>query len=88
MIDFVKLLTPEKQKEIAERDEYFRQKLIEFRSMTVDNFVCSAKYFMSQMQAPKKYKPGEPVYDSTFWYLIIPELFRRLDIKENTEDTS
>ena len=83
MVDFMKFLSPERQKEIAEINQFYEKRLIEFRNMTNQNLISSTKYFCSQMQSPSKYTPGVPVYDSTFWHIILPELLRRLEKDEN-----
>jgi hypothetical protein len=79
MVDFRKCLSPEKQKQMAQVDEFYEGRLIAFRNMKTTNLLSTAKYYMTQMKDPYKYKPGEPVYDSVFWHLIIPEMMRRLE---------
>ena len=76
---FKSLLSEEARLQMAEQDEYFRNRLIEFRNLSVENLITTAKYYLTQMEAPSKYNSNAPVYDAVFYHLIIPELFRRLD---------
>ena len=78
MVDFRRCLSLERQKQIAQQDEFYEQRLIEFRNMRTENLLATAKYYMTQMKEPWKYDPKAPVYDAVFWHLIIPEMMRRL----------
>jgi hypothetical protein len=78
MVNFKKLISKEAQHRIAQRDEYYQKRLVEFRNLSKENLVASTKYYLTQMQAPKHWNPGDPVYDAVFYYIIIPELLRRL----------
>lgn len=49
-----------------------------FAAMTDSNLVSSAKYWMQHCVAPERIEPDRPVYDSTFWHIIVPELLKRL----------
>lgn len=71
-------LTPEQRKRLEESMEFMQAREFEYRNMNNDNLIASAKYCMSQMQAPYKHPPGPPVYDSVFYHIIVPELLRRL----------
>lgn len=50
-----------------------------FANLSDDDLVASARFWMAHCEAPRRHKPGEPVYDSTFWHIIVPELLRRLE---------
>lgn len=50
-----------------------------FASMDDASLVASAKFWMAHCSAPKQIAPEEPIYDSTFWHAIAPELIRRLE---------
>lgn len=52
-----------------------------FASMDDDSLVASAKFWMAHCDAPKRIGPEEPVYDSTFWHAIVPEMIKRLERK-------
>ena len=80
--EFRKLFTPEKQKLLAELDEYYEKRLIEYRNMETGNLIATTKYFISQMEMYKKHQDYKPTYDATFFLLILPELIRRLKEKE------
>ncbi|HUX80269.1 MAG TPA: hypothetical protein VMW10_11100 [Alphaproteobacteria bacterium] len=79
MVDFFKLLTPKRQEEIAAGNEFYAERLEMFKALDTKNLITSTKYYVSQMDTPRKYKPGVPVYDATFWHIILPELLRRLE---------
>lgn len=49
-----------------------------FANMGDANLAASAQFWMQHCDAPKRIEPGQPVYDSTFWHAIIPEMIRRL----------
>ncbi len=49
-----------------------------FANMTDANLAASAEFWMQHCDQPKRIAPGEPVYDSTFWHAIVPEMIRRL----------
>lgn len=78
MVDFIKLLSPEQQTKLAELDEYYEKRLIEYRNMTNENLIVTVKYYMTQMEQPKKHKDYKPTYDSAFWLILLPEIIRRL----------
>ncbi len=77
-MEFTKLLPPEKQRQLAELNEYYEGKLIQFRNMDTKNLVVTVKYFMTQMKQPKRHKDYDPTYDATFWLILLPEMIRRL----------
>ena len=78
MVDLKKCLSPERQKQIAEQDEFYEQRLIEFRNMKTENLLVTIKYYMAQMKEPWKHDPKAPVYDAVFLHLVVPEMMRRL----------
>lgn len=49
-----------------------------FANMRDADLAASASFWMSHCEAPKRIEPGQPVYDSTFWHAIVPEMIRRL----------
>lgn len=63
---------------IAAREEEARKKAV-FANLSDADLVASAKFWMQHCVAPKRVAPNEPVYDSTFWHVIVPELLRRVD---------
>jgi hypothetical protein len=77
-MNFRRLLSSKRQKEIAEQDEVYEEKFIVFRSMNSQNLASTLEFYTSNMSVPWKYEPGCPVYDATFWHIIIPEVLRRL----------
>lgn len=56
----------------------FEQKKAVFANLSDEHLVASAKFWMQHCDAPKKFNPDAPVYDSTVWHIILPELLRRL----------
>lgn len=49
-----------------------------FANLSDGDLAASAKFWMQHCDAPKQIEPGAPVYDSTFWHAIAPEMIRRL----------
>jgi hypothetical protein len=62
---------------VAARGEQDRQKAV-FANLNDSDLADSAKFWMQHCVTPKQVEPGQPVYDSTFWHIIVPELLRRL----------
>lgn len=60
----------------ARADEEQRKAV--FANLDNADLVASAKFWMQHCEAPQRFPAGEPVYDSTFWHVIIPELLRRV----------
>lgn len=74
-------LTPEAELELAVAREYELTQKQTFKSLTDESLIVSAKFWMVHCQMPKRIAPEEPIYDSTMWHAIIPELIRRLEEK-------
>ena len=49
-----------------------------FVNLSDADLATSAKFWMQHCVRPREVEPGTPVYDSTFWHIIIPEMIRRL----------
>jgi hypothetical protein len=49
-----------------------------FTNLSDKDLALSAKFWMQHCVTPKRVKAGTPVYDSTFWHIIVPEMIRRL----------
>lgn len=60
----------------ARADEAARRAV--FANLDNADLVASARFWMQHCQAPLRFNPTEPVYDATFWHVILPELLRRL----------
>ncbi len=82
-MNFRQYLSPEAQRRMAEADGHYEYELIKFRNMNTENLISSTKYYTGQMKEPWKHEFNRPTYDSVFWYVILPELLRRL--KEGTK---
>ena len=63
------------------REAEASQKAI-FANMRDGDLAASARFWMAHCKAPKQIEPGRPVYDSTFWHAIVPEMIRRLAEKD------
>lgn len=72
-------LPPEAEAEYQRLREYADSQKQLFAGMSDGNLAASAKFWMQHCQAPKQMKPEEPIYDSTFWHAIVPELIKRLE---------
>jgi hypothetical protein len=51
----------------------------QFANLSDKDLATSAKFWLAHCRAPKLIEPGVPVYDSTFWHAIVPEMIRRLE---------
>jgi cell wall assembly regulator SMI1 len=71
-------LPPEVEEALAKARRQEQSYKVAFANMTDENLVASAKFWMQHCNAPSAVKPDEPVYDATFWHVIIPEMLRRL----------
>ena len=49
-----------------------------FATLDDADLAASAQFWMQHCDAPTRIEPGRPVYDSTFWHVIAPEMIRRL----------
>ena len=78
------MLSEEVRKQYAETEYYYAEKRKEAEDLTDASLLSTIKYYLSNMQAPRKHKPEEPVYDSTFWYTLLPELLKRF--REKTKE--
>jgi hypothetical protein len=78
-IDFRKLLKPETQQKMADADEHYARDLFKFRNLSDKNLVATARYYLSQMKEPWKYEFSTPTYDAAFYYIVVPELLRRIE---------
>ena len=66
------------QEKIAEtRAEYAKRHAV-FTTLSNADLAASAEFWMQHCRGPKHIEPGIPVYDSTFWHIIVPEMIRRL----------
>ena len=51
-----------------------------FANLNDGDLVASAKFWMRHCDAPKRFPSAdEPIYDATFWHIIVPELLKRLE---------
>jgi hypothetical protein len=65
------------EKYVAARGEQMRQRAV-FANLSDGDLAASAEFWRQHCGAPRQVEPGVPVYDSTFWHIIVPELIRRL----------
>lgn len=77
-MSFKKVLTEKQRKKLAAKNEAYAKQCAWAKQLTNANLVRSLKYSLSQMCAPSRFEPGEPIYDATVWYVLIPELLKRL----------
>jgi len=81
-MNFKKLLSSEARQRMKEADIYYANRCSEIKSLTNKNLIVTVKHYLSQMEAPSKYKPNDPIYDAVFYYIIVPELLERLNGKD------
>ena len=71
-------LSPELEAKIrACREAHDNHKAV-FNNLSDVELAASAQFWMQHCVAPRQVEPGTPVYDSTFWHIIVPEMIRRL----------
>lgn len=58
-----------------------------FANLSNSDLAASAKFFMAHCGSPKRFVPDEPIYDATFWYVIVPEILRRLSPDRKADET-
>lgn len=61
----------------AARDAEASYKAV-FANLNDTDLAASAEFWRQHCDAPRRIEPGQPVYDSTFWHAIVPEMIRRL----------
>lgn len=66
----------ERLRVMQERDERMESVV---RELSNEDLVATVKFWMAHCDAPKRAQPGQPVYDSTMWHIMLPELLRRLN---------
>lgn len=71
-------LSPEIQERMAKVARYTNEQRAIFSALTNDQLADTAKFWMQHCDAPARIDPNCPVYDSTFWHAIVPEMIRRL----------
>lgn len=71
-------LSPELQAKLSASRELHEGYERTFSSLSDQDLAASARFWMAHCDAPRRIEPGQPVYDSTFWHVIAPELIRRL----------
>jgi len=74
-------LTPEAEARAAESRRWLAERQSQFASMSDESLVANAKFYMRQM-TPVRFAPGEPVYDATFWHVIVPEVLKRISDRD------
>ena len=77
-MNYGKFLSSEVQKKLIERNLHYAERLLEMQKLSTDNLIDTTKYYLSQMSEPRHWNPDDPVYDAIFYYIIIPEILRRL----------
>lgn len=71
-------LSPELERRLAIAREAEQTAVQMFASLDNASLAASAQFWMQHCDAPKRIEAGQPVYDSTFWHAIVPEMIRRL----------
>lgn len=58
------------------------ERRVTFAMLSNADLVTSAKFWMHHCSAPQRYAKDEPIYDATFWHVIVPELLKRVEQKD------
>lgn len=75
---FRSTLPPEVQAQLQTAREQEQTYKVTFANMDDASLAASAEFWMQHCVAPRRVLPDEPIYDSTFWHVIVPEMIRRL----------
>lgn len=65
------------EKFIAAQRDHESKKAV-FANLSDGDLAASARFWMQHCRSPHKFDPDEPIYDATFWHVIVPELLRRI----------
>lgn len=71
-------LPPHVQEKLRQAHEAEVERRAVFANLSNADLIATAKFWMGYCQAPRRNPPGDPVYDSTFWHDILPELLKRI----------
>lgn len=71
-------LSPEIEARLRAAQEAHQEYAVVFAALSDADLAASAQFWMQHCEAPRRIEPGRPVYDSTFWHAIVPEMLRRL----------
>lgn len=71
-------LPPHIQEHLAAARHAEHDKRVVFANLSDADLATSAQFWMQHCEAPKRFERDAPVYDSTLWHIILPELIRRL----------
>jgi hypothetical protein len=75
------------QEKIAETHTDHTKRHTMFATLSNADLATSAQFWMQHCRIPKHVEPGIPVWDSTFWHIIVPEMIRRL-LPDNPDRTA
>ena len=75
--NFLKLLSPEAREKAEKRIAYGNKVKAEVELLGDRELADKIEYWQRN-STPPKYYFGELVYDATLWYILIPEVIRRL----------
>lgn len=75
---FDRLLTPEARAAAEERREAALKKRVEIANLSDASLAATAQFYAAQLE-PSGFPPGAPVYEATFFQIIMPEIIRRLE---------
>ena len=78
MVDFLKMLSPEARARVESQRRNFERDVAEFRAMSTEDLCERTEYYLKHCEFPKRWQPGDPVYDGAIAHVILPELLRRL----------
>lgn len=49
-----------------------------FANLDNGDLAASAQFWLAHCEAPRRFNSSEPIYDATFYHIIVPELIKRL----------
>ena len=81
-MNFTDLLSKEAREELEKAIRQEKTMAESIAALSNKDLKANTEYWMANCDQPKRFPKGEPVYDSTFWHIIVPELLKRLDKNE------
>jgi hypothetical protein len=79
VVDFRKLLSPEKRAELDRRERYHAERVVEAQALSDLALAQLVEYTIQNCSPPGEYEQrGDCTYDAALRHVFIPEMLRRL----------
>lgn len=78
MVDFRQRLSPEARAQLEACERHHAQKVAEVQGLDDEAFAAYIEANVENCETLSRWRAGDPVYEATLAYVIIPEVIRRL----------